>query len=254
MPFLLGDRAARPPVLLYGTTPMMSSSRDLAPSGLGLPPSTTALGRLRNRTLNLLSHRVLLRQSQHAANYQLNRLNSRQLPMFLLDSGALADRFIAPTVPEFDYPRSDLPTNVRYVGAVHPTPTLKFRPPAWWQTLDGDRPVVHVTQGTVDNADLSRLLEPTIEALADENVMVVATTGGRPVSDLNFAVPPNTYVAEHIPHDRAQAAGTGAAVNGLIGDGLERLFSEFQLHAVHLEQPGVLLHQRVLGLGQDLDE
>jgi UDP:flavonoid glycosyltransferase YjiC (YdhE family) len=60
---------------------------------------------------------------------------------------------------------------------------------------------VHVTQGTVDNADLSRLLRPTIEALADENVMVVATTGGPTVSDLDFPVPPNTYVAEHIPHD-----------------------------------------------------
>jgi MGT family glycosyltransferase len=201
MPFLLGDRSARPPVLLYGTTPMMFSSRDLAPSGLGLPPSTTSLGRLRNHALNLLSHRVLLRQSQNAANCQLNRLNSRQLPMFLLDSGALADRFIAPTVPEFDYPRTDLPANVRYVGAVHPTPTTRFRPPAWWQKLDGDRPVVHVTQGTVDNADLSRLLEPTIEALAGENVMVVATTGGRPASDLDIAVPPNTYVAEYIPHD-----------------------------------------------------
>ena len=78
--------------------------------------------------------------------------------MFLLDSGALADRFIAPTVPEFDYPRTDLPANVRYVGAVHPAPTQKFRPPAWWPKLDGDRPVVHVTQGTVDNADLGRLL------------------------------------------------------------------------------------------------
>lgn len=201
MPFLLGDRAARPPVLLYGTTPMMFSSRDLAPSGLGLPPSTTALGRLRNHTLNLLSHRVLLRQSQNAANHQLDRLNSRQLPMFLLDYGVLADRFIAPTVPEFDYPRGDLPANVRYVGAVHPTPSLRFRPPVWWQKLDGDRPVVHVTQGTVDNADLGRLLAPTIEALAGENVMVVATTGGRPVTDIGFAVPPNTYVAEHIPHD-----------------------------------------------------
>ncbi len=180
LPFVLGDRAARPPVLLYGTTPLMFSSRDTAPGGLGLPPSTTALGRLRNRTLNLLSQKVLLRQSQNAANYQLNRLNSRELPMFLLDSGALADRFIAPTVPEFDYPRTDLPANVRYVGAVHPAPTQKFRPPAWWPKLDGDRPVVHVTQGTVDNADLGRLLRPTIEALAGENVMVVATTGGRP--------------------------------------------------------------------------
>ena len=201
LPFVLGDRGARPPVLLYGTTPMMFSSRDTAPSGLGLPPSTSSLGRLRNRTLNLLSQKVLLRQSQKAANYHLHRLNSRELPMFLLDSGALADRFIAPTVPEFDYPRTDLPANVRYVGMVHPTPTTKFRPPVWWPKLDGDRPVVHVTQGTVDNADLSRLLQPTIEALANENVMVVATTGGPHVSELGFPIPPNTYVAEHIPHD-----------------------------------------------------
>ena len=201
LPFVLGDRSARPPVLLYSTTPLMLSSRDTAPSGLGLPPSTTALGRLRNRALNVLSQKVLLRQSQNAANYQLDRLNSRALPTFLLDSGQLADRFIVPTVPEFDYPRTDLPANVRYVGMVHPRPTQKFRPPAWWQKLDGDRPVVHVTQGTVDNADLGRLLQPTIEALAEENVMVVATTGGAHASELGFPVPPNTYVAEHIPHD-----------------------------------------------------
>jgi MGT family glycosyltransferase len=201
LPFLLGDRAARPPVLLYSTTPMMLSSRDTAPSGLGLPPSTSPLGRLRNHALNLLSRKVLLRQSQTAVNYQLDRLNSRELPMFLLDSGVLADRFIAPTVPEFDYPRTDLPANVRYVGAVHPAPTQKYLAPAWWRELDGDRPVVHVTQGTVDNTDFSRLLEPTIEALANEDVIVVASTGGCRISELNFAVPSNTYVAEHIPHD-----------------------------------------------------
>lgn len=109
LPFLLGDRAARPPILAYSTAPLMFSSRDTAPSGLGLPPSTTALGRLRNRALSRLSQTVLLRRSQKAANHQLHRLNSRRLPMFLLDSGVLADRFIVPTVPEFDYPRSDLP-------------------------------------------------------------------------------------------------------------------------------------------------
>lgn len=201
MPFLLGDRAARPPILLYSTTPLMLSSRDTAPGGLGLPPSTTPLGRLRNRTLNQLSQKVLLRQSQKAANYQLDRLNSRALPTFLLDSGVLADRLIVPTVPEFDYPRTDLPANVRYVGAAHPAPTQKYLAPAWWRELDGDRPVVHVTQGTVDNTDLGRLLEPTIEALADEDVVVVASTGGRHVSELKFGVPLNTYVAEYIPHD-----------------------------------------------------
>jgi MGT family glycosyltransferase len=201
LPFTLGERTARPPVLLYSTTPLMISSRDTAPAGLGLPPSTSTLGRLRNRALNVLSHRVLLRQSQKAANYQLNRLNSRELPMFLFDSGVLADRLIAPTVPEFDYPRTDMPANARYVGMVDPTPTVKFNPPSWWPKLDGDRPVVHVTQGTIDNTDFSRLLQPTIEALADENMMVVATTGGPPVSELGFSLPPNAYVAEYLPHD-----------------------------------------------------
>ena len=202
LPFLLGDRAARPPVLSYTTTPLMVTSRDTAPSGLGLPPSSTALGRLRNRALNLLSQKVLLRESQNAANYLLDRMNSRPLPSFILDSGVLADRLICPTVPAFDYPRSDLPANVRYVGAVHQPPAARFRPPLWWSELDADRPVVHVTQGTIDNADMSRLLEPTIEALGGEDVTVVATTGGRDVADLKIPVPSNVFVAEYIPHDQ----------------------------------------------------
>ncbi|CAN5283014.1 glycosyltransferase [soil metagenome] len=202
LPFLLGDPAQRPPVLMYSTTPLMLSSCDTAPFGLGLPPTSTGFGRLRNRALNLLSQRLLLRASQQTANRLLAQLNAPKLPVFLLDAAVLADRHIAPTVPEFDYPRSDLPANVRYVGAVHPTPSHPFRPPAWWSELDSDRPVVHVTQGTVDNADLSRLLEPTIEALGDEDVIVVATTGGRDVSRLRTRIrlPRNTHVAEYIPH------------------------------------------------------
>ena len=82
-----------------------------------------------------------------------------------------------------------------------PAPSQGFRPPPWWSELDGDRPVVHVTQGTIDNADLGRLLEPTIEALGGEDVIVVATTGGRDVSQLKVPLPLNTYVAEYIPHD-----------------------------------------------------
>lgn len=200
LPFLLGDPAGRPPILSYSTTPLFVSSRDTGPVGLGLPPSATALGRVRNRALTALTQRVLLRGSHTAANRLLDRMNSRPMPVFLTDAGVLADRYIAPTVPEFDYPRTDLPANVRYVGAVHPAPTWDFRPPPWWPQLDGGRPVVHVTQGTIDNADLTRLLRPTIDALADQDVTVVATTGGRDVEALG-QLPTNTFVAEYLPHD-----------------------------------------------------
>jgi MGT family glycosyltransferase len=179
----------------------MIASRDTAPPGLGLLPAAGPLGRLRNRALNALSQNVLLAPSHRAANRRLDSMNAPRLPVFVLDAALLADRYIAPTVPAFDYPRSDLPAHVRYVGAVHPQLTRGFRPPPWWRELDGDRPVVHVTQGTVDNADLGRLLEPTIEALGGEDVIVVATTGGRDVADVKVPLPPNTHVAEFIPHD-----------------------------------------------------
>jgi MGT family glycosyltransferase len=201
IPFLLGDPASRPPILQYTPTPLMLSSRDTAPNGLGLQPGSGRLSRLRNRALTLLSHHVVLRESQRATNAMLEALGVRRLPTFLLDVGVLADRFIVPTVPSFEYPRSDLAPNVRFVGAVHPQASRRFVPPDWWPELDGGRPVVHVTQGTVDNEAMSRLIEPTIEALASEDVTLVVTTGGRGVPDLQAPLPANTHVAEFIPHE-----------------------------------------------------
>jgi MGT family glycosyltransferase len=168
---------------------------------MGLPPGTGELARLRNRALTLFSQRVVLREAQNATNTMLETLGSPRLPTFLLDIGLVADRFVVPTVPSFEYPRSDLPSNVRFVGAVHPQPSRGFVAPQWWAELDGSRPVVHVTQGTVDNDDLSRLIEPTIAALAGDDVLVVASTGGRPVDEVDIALPANAHVADYVPHD-----------------------------------------------------
>jgi hypothetical protein len=49
--------------------------------------------------------------------------------------------------------------------------------------------VVHVTRGTVAT-DADQLLLPTLRALADEDVLVVATTGGSPVESLGIGRPP----------------------------------------------------------------
>jgi UDP:flavonoid glycosyltransferase YjiC (YdhE family) len=170
LPMLLGDPAARPPVLTYTTTPLFLSSRDTAPGGTGILPASGALGRLRNRALNVVAQKVLLRASHQAADTMLQALSLPKLPVFVLDSAVMADRLIVPTIPEFEYHRGDLPDHVRFVGAVSPEPANGFVAPSWWNELSADRPVVHVTQGTIDNADLGRLIEPTIEALAEHSV------------------------------------------------------------------------------------
>jgi UDP:flavonoid glycosyltransferase YjiC (YdhE family) len=55
---------------------------------------------------------------------------------------------------------------------------------------------VVVTQGTVANHDLTELIEPTLEALADLDVLVVAALG----RDAQLSsIPANARVAEFIP-------------------------------------------------------
>lgn len=201
LPLLLDRSVQRPPILSYSTTPLFLSSKDTAPGGPGITPMPGAIGRLRNRLLTLAAQKVLLRPAHRAANRMLETMGLPKLPVFVLECAALADRVIVPTIPQFEYHRSDLPGHLRFVGAVNPLPSDNFIAPSWWGDLNGDRPVVHVTQGTIDNADLTRLIEPTIEALADEHVAVVVTTGGRPVSQLAIPMPANVYVAEYIPHD-----------------------------------------------------
>jgi UDP:flavonoid glycosyltransferase YjiC (YdhE family) len=201
LPLLLDSADSRLPVAALNVSALILSSRDTAPFGFGLAPSTRPLGRARNLALRLVIQRVLLGPSQRHFERVLASVGSPKLPLFYMDAFSLADRYMQSTVPSFEYPRRDLPDSVRFVGPMLPPPTTRFEPPAWWGELDGSRPVVHVTQGTVATADLSRLIAPTVAALADDDVLVVVTTAGRPSSAIPGALPTNARVAEFLPYD-----------------------------------------------------
>ncbi|HEX6366546.1 MAG TPA: nucleotide disphospho-sugar-binding domain-containing protein [Agromyces sp.] len=200
LPLLLGDPASRPAILAAGVVPLSQSSSDAAPYGLGLAPKPGAVGRLRNRILNVLVHRVAFRQSQLLANDVLRSLGSRKLDGSVLDLSRHFDRFLQLSPAEFEYPRSDLSPNIRFVGTVLPPAPVSGPLPEWWAELDDQRPVVHVTQGTIDNKDLGRLIRPTLDALADRDVLVVVATGGRPIEELG-ELPGNARAAEFLPYD-----------------------------------------------------
>jgi UDP:flavonoid glycosyltransferase YjiC (YdhE family) len=191
----------RPPVALLGVLPLTVSSRDTAPFGLAMAPMGGALGRARNRSLTWLAHRVVLRDIQRYAQRALADVGVPPLDRFVVDAPAqYADCYLQATVPGFEYPRRDLPPSVRFIGPLLPPPSAGFTPPGWWGDLDGGRPVVHVTQGTIDNFDLTRLVLPTIEALAGNDVLVVATTGGPDPSP--GPLPANARLERFLPHDR----------------------------------------------------
>ena len=201
LPLLLDGPASRPPVLAAGVIPLSQSSTDAAPYGLGLPPSASAIGRARNRALNAFVQKVVFRRTQELADRIMIELGRPQLTNFVLDLSRLFDRFLQLSPAEFEYPRRDLSSNLAFVGTVLPPAPITAEVPEWWHELDGDRPVVHVTQGTIDNKDLGRVVRPTLDALADREVLVVVATGGRPVDELG-ELPGNARAAEFLPYDR----------------------------------------------------
>ena len=85
------------------------------------------------------------------------------------------------SVLALEYPRRDLPDSVLFAGPVLPALGPAVALPEWWPGPAVARTVIHVTQGTWDNADLGGLAGPAIRGLADDDVLVwSAPAGARP--------------------------------------------------------------------------
>ena len=76
-------------------------------------------------------------------------------------------------IPEL-IPTPGAPANHTYIGAVLWSPEVA--PPAWWDSLPDDRPVVYATPGSSGDGDM---LPVVLDALSDTPVSVIAATAGR---------------------------------------------------------------------------
>ncbi len=207
LPLGLKPRAERPALACVGVMPYSQPSRDTAPFGIGMQPGRGMLTRLRNRFMNWVTVHGALADIQRFTRARLAEAGAPGVKTPLLDlQPSLVDAYFQATVAGFEYPRSDQAPTVRFVGPIlAPSPSSSASSaselPPWWPDLSEGRPVVHVTQGTLDNADLGRLLLLTIDALADEDVLVVATTGGPDPDPLRAGLPKNARLERFIPHD-----------------------------------------------------
>ena len=202
IPMLLGRREARPAVVTLGITALAATSIDTAFFGSGLPPSSTAEGRARNIAMHR-SMQALCAGMQQQFDDTLASIGCPPLPEFMFDSFiTLPDHYLQLTGESFEYPRSDLPETVRFVGPLLSPPTRTFDPPGWWTELDAGRPVVLATQGTLANEDFGQLIGPALTGLAGEDALVIATTGGPTVEAIPVPIPANARAERFVPYDR----------------------------------------------------
>ncbi len=164
------------PWIGVGISALMIPSIDTAPFGSAYPPQPGAAGERRNKIMNHVVFRVMFAG--------VNRAWRRVRVEAGLPAGdgtyfdvLSPDLFLQPTVPSFEYPRRDLPAQVRFIGPLIPrvaNPPI----PAWWADVTAARargtPIVLVTQGTLAT-DPTELIAPALAGLAAEDVLVIVT-------------------------------------------------------------------------------
>jgi len=199
-PVLLGAAGSRPAAVIgLGVVPLTISSQDTAPFGLGLAPDSSPEGRERNQAANTMVQETLFGSTQEHLVKVLASCGATEQAPFIMDGmSRLPDRFLQLSIAQLDYPRGDLPDSIRYVGALPAGSGQKSELPKWWDEVESAPRVVVVSQGTAANVDFAELVQPTLDALADLDVLVIATLG----RDAELErVPPNARVAEFIPFD-----------------------------------------------------
>jgi MGT family glycosyltransferase len=211
---LLGhERLRRPAVVMCSMIPLPIPSRDAAPFGMGLPPGRR-FNRARNAVLEMIGDRIMSGADRIVDDLH-REVHGTDMPDSFVHWGRRTDAIVQFTVESFEYPRSDAPPQLHFAGPLSATGSAAPLPP-WWDELDGTRPVVHVTQGTVANSDCDQLIAPTLRALADDDVLVVVATGGRSLDSLP-PLPANARAAEFLPYDELLPRTAVYVTNGGYG-------------------------------------
>ena len=180
------------PWALYCPYPPPFRSADVPPHGLGLRPARGPLGRVRDRIWRSVGDRLLA--ARELPPFNELRAGLGLTPVRKFDDQFLSsDRFIAFTAEPYEYHRSDWPQQVRLVGPGLWEPPAE--PPPWLETES--RPIVLVTASTAYQLD-AKLIATALEALAGENVAVVATTAAHDPGE--FQAPNNARVDQYLPH------------------------------------------------------
>ncbi|MEO5892303.1 MAG: nucleotide disphospho-sugar-binding domain-containing protein [Ferruginibacter sp.] len=188
------------PVISIGVFPLTETSRDLAPNGLGMTPAKSFAGKIRQSILHLIADNFLFKKSNLALKNMMDQHgiehnNANVFDMLVKKSTLL----LQSGTPGFEYYRSDLGHNVRFIGGLLPYNPGKSSA-AWFdKRLNQYKNIVLVTQGTVER-DTEKIIVPTLEAFKDSDTLVVATTGGAQTKELRERYPQaNIIIEDFIP-------------------------------------------------------
>ena len=188
------------PVLTIGVMPLIASSVDLAPYGMALPPAANAEEKAQFAQIHEQATNVMFKESIDAFEGSLTRHGIPFKRALLLDVLVReSDLFLQIGSPGFEYKRSDIGSNVRFIGGLYGYTSNKPREKWFDERLNKYKKVILVTQGTVEK-NLTKLVEPTLEAYKNTDTLVIVTTGYNGTAELRARYKAdNIIIEDYIP-------------------------------------------------------
>lgn len=247
---LFADRSGCPRATV-AVLPLHLTSRQGPPSGMGLAPGRNSLTKTRDAALRGIAPLAMRPLTKPIVRARV-AVGLPPDPLTFEQTVLSPQRILASGSPSLDFARTDRPAHLDFVGLLAAPPSAPGPLPGWWGDLDG-RTVVHVTQGT-QNIDPTDLIRPSLEALADRDVLVVVSTGVRGRDELPFPVPANARVAGFLPYDALLPRTDVVITNGGWGGTLSALSHGIPLVIAggDLDKPEIAARAAWAGTGVDL--
>lgn len=206
------------PTIAIGVFPLTETSKDLAPTGFGMTPSYTFAGKLKQAALRWMSDNLVFREPNNVLRLLMKKYdisyNNENVFDFLVKKATL---LLQSGTEQFEYKRSDLGANIRFIGPLLPHAALSNQQPWYDERLNQYKKIVLLTQGTVEK-DVEKLLVPTLEAFKGTDTLVIATTGGSQTDELRERFPySNIIIEDFIPFDEVMPYADVYISNGGYG-------------------------------------
>ncbi len=198
---LLGGSGLNPTATIgIGHTSLTCSSVDTGPMGSGLPPDSSVEGRARNiEGQQKFEEAMAPVQGRYEEIIRSLGGTAKSIPFYFDAAVKLPDMFLQMSVPSLEYPRSDLRSDFRFVGAIPSsgTGTEGDLPPWWEEVVAHKKKLVVVSQGSLNN-NVVDLIIPTCEAMKNKDVLVVVVIHQLERVE-KFDFPANVRVAKYLP-------------------------------------------------------
>jgi len=224
------------PVVSIGVVPLAQDSVDTAPYGLALPPAENEETRVLYADL-YAQHPDRCKAASDLFESLLADYNIPYTRTSIENRLAReADLLLQIGVPEFEYKRSDLGKNVRFIGALLPYTKNSKKEPWYDEKIERYNKIVLVTQGTVEG-DTTKILEPTLLAFMGTDTLVIATTGGNGTERLRSKyAADNVIIEDYISYEDVMRYASVYVTNGGYGGTLLSIMNKLPMVTAGLHE------------------